>query len=193
MRNLFFLLLFLFLNRKSNKKKPNQQFNLLSNEHKQGAHEAGLMASVWLPLNYPEPVDLSDQSIYPDITISNIYELKSLLIVDDAPTQPNTQGPSTSGNSRSLKLKASRSNVMSNGASTSSSTLSGCIGTGCFSSSKGKVNATSNAPYPKRFLPPPDLENNNSNASDGSWLRSTMNIFEILAKNIRFVLLEGIL
>jgi hypothetical protein len=132
----------------------------------QGAHEAGLMASVWLPLNYPEPVDVSQQSTYPDITISSIYELKSLLIVDDA-----SQGPSdtkNSGNSRSLKLKASRSSGLSNGASPSSSILSGCVGTGCFPSSKGKVNATNGAPYPKRFLSPPDLDNNNSNASDGS-------------------------
>jgi hypothetical protein len=128
------------------------------------------MASVWLPLNFPNPVDVSQQTIYPDITISSIYELKSLLIVDDGtPTQPITQGPSTtSGNSRSLKLKTSRSNSMSNGASTSSSVLSSCVGTGCFSSSKAKVNATNAAPYPKRFLPPPDLHNNNSNASDGS-------------------------
>lgn len=153
----------------------------------QGAHEAGLMASVWLPLNYPEPVDVSQQSTYPDITISSIYELKSLLIVDDA-----SQGPSTSGNSRSLKLKASRSSGLTNGASPSS-VLSGCAGTGCFSSSKGKVNATNGAPYPKRFLPPPDLDNNNSNASDGSWLRSRANLFEMLTKNLRFVLFEGIL
>lgn len=127
------------------------------------------MASVWLPLNFPEPVDVSQQTIYPDITISTIYELKSLLIVDDAPTpSPSTQGPTTSGNTRSLKLKASRLNGVSNGASISSSMLSGCVGTGCFSSSKGKVNATNAAPYPKRFLSPPDLHNNNSNASDGS-------------------------
>lgn len=159
----------------------------------QGAHEAGLMASVWLPLNYPEPVDVSQQTIYPDITISNIYELKSLLIVDDTPTPPGTQGPSTSGNARSLKLKASRLSGMTNGASTSSSMLSGCAATGCFPSSKGKVNATNGAPYPKRFLSPPDLDNNNSNASDGSWLRSRANLFEMLTKNLRFVLFEGIL
>ncbi|CRK90158.1 CLUMA_CG003872, isoform B [Clunio marinus] len=134
-----------------------------------GASEAGLMASVWLPLNYPDPVDVSQRTIYPDITISNIYELKSLLIVDDVtPTHATTQGPSTSGNSRSLKLKACRSTGVGNGASPSSSTLSSCTGTGCFSSSKGKVNASNTAPYPKRFLPPPDLDNNNSNASDGS-------------------------
>lgn len=135
----------------------------------QGAHEAGLMASVWLPLNYPEPIDVNQQTVYPDITISSIYELKSLLIVDDAPTPPSTQGPSTSGNTRSLKLKASRLSGVSNGPSASSSVLSSsCIGTGCFSSSKGKVNVANAAPYPKRFLSPPDLHNNNSNASDGS-------------------------
>lgn len=145
------------------------KFSLLF-QQTQGAHEAGLMASVWLPLNYHEPVDVSRQTIFPDITISSIYELKSLLIVDDLPSTPTqgTQGPSTSGNSRSLKLKASRTNGMSNGASTSSSMLSGCAGTGCFSSSKAKVSASNAAPYPKRFLPPPDLDNNNSNASDGS-------------------------
>lgn len=163
----------------------------------QGAHEAGLMASVWLPLNFPAPVDVSQQTIYPDITINSIYELKSLLIVDDGTppptTQASTQGPSTSGNTRSLKLKASRSNGMSNGASTSSSMLSSCVGTGCFSSSKAKVNASNAAPYPKRFLPPPDLDSNNSNASDGSWLRSRSNLFEVLTKNLRFVLFEGIL
>lgn len=160
----------------------------------QGAFEAGLMASVWLPLNYPEPVDISQQTILPDITINSIYELKSLLIVDDVPPTQSSQGPSTSGNSRSLKLKASRTNGMSNGSSTaSSSMLSGCAGTGCFPSTKGKINATNAAPYPKRFLPPPDLHNNNSNASDGSWLRSSSNLFEMLAKNIRYVLFEGIL
>jgi hypothetical protein len=137
----------------------------------QGAFEAGLMASVWLPLNFPNPVDISQQTIFPDITISSIYELKSLLIVDEgtpSPTQSTTQVPSTNGNSRSMKLKALRSNNMSNGATVSSSMLSGCTGTGCFSSSKAKVNVTNAAPYPKRFLPPPDLHNNNSNASDGS-------------------------
>jgi hypothetical protein len=36
------------------------------------------------------------------------------------------------------------------------------------------------------------LHNNNSNASDGSWLRS-LNLFEVLTKNLRFVLFEGIL
>lgn len=148
------------------------------------------MASVWLPLNYPEPVDTSEQNTYPDITISNIYELKSLLIVDDA---PSTQGPSTGGSSRSLKLKASRLSGSNNGASTASSMISGCGGTGCFSSSKAKVNGTGAAPYPKRFLPPPDLDNNNSNASDGSWLKSRSNLFEIIAKNFRFALFEGIL
>lgn len=159
----------------------------------QGAYEAGLMASVWLPLNYPEPVDVSEQSVCPDITINSIYELKSLLIVDDSSTTQGTQGPSTSGNSRSLKLKASRTNSLTNGTSASSSMLSGCVGTGCFSSSKGKVNVTGAAPYPKRFLPPPDLDNNNSNASDGSWLSSSSSLFEMLTKNIRFVLFEGIL
>lgn len=137
----------------------------------QGAFEAGLMASVWLPLNFPNPVDISQQTIFPDITIGSIYELKSLLIVDEgtlSPTQSATQGPTTTGNARSMKLKASRSNAMSNGATASSSMLSGCTGTGCFSSSKAKVNASNAAPYPKRFLPPPDLDNNNSNASDGS-------------------------
>lgn len=194
MENIF--LSFFFFSLMKQKQTNDKQFFFAvewTNERTQGAHEAGLMASVWLPLNYPEPVDVSQQTIYPDITISTIYELKSLLIVDDALTPTSIQGPSTSGNSRSLKLKASRSNGLSNGASTASSTLSGCIGTGCFSSTKGKVNATNAAPYPKRFLPPPDLHNNNSNASDGSWLRSSSTLFEMLTKNIRFVLFEGIL
>lgn len=125
------------------------------------------MASVWIPLNYPEPINVSQQSVHPDITISNIYELKSLLIVDD-PTPPvsTNQGPTTSGSTK-LKLKASRSTgTPCAPLSTTSSMVSSCIGAGCFS--KSKVAVSSTAPYPKRFLPPPDLYNNNSNASDGS-------------------------
>jgi hypothetical protein len=57
-------------------------------------------------------------------------------------------------------LKASRSN--SNGPLTSSSPA--CPGAGCFSSTKAKANA----PYSRRFLSPPELENSNSNASNAS-------------------------
>lgn len=131
-----------------------------------GAIEAGLFASVWIPLNFPAPVEQKDNSIMADITISNIYELNSLLIVDDQPTT-SMQGQSTSGNMRCLKLKASRANGLGNGPLTSSSMSSSAMhsSSGCFSTSKNKA-AT---PYTtKRFLSPPDLENDASNASDGS-------------------------
>ena len=131
-----------------------------------GAIEAGLFASVWIPLNFPAPVEQNDNSIVADITISNIYELNSLLIVDDQPTTSSMQGQSTSGNMRSLKLKASRANGSSNGPLTSSSMSSSTmhLSSGCFSTSKNKAAY----PYSKRILSPPDLENDASNASDGS-------------------------
>ncbi|KAL7017302.1 hypothetical protein ACKWTF_010312 [Chironomus riparius] len=131
-----------------------------------GAIEAGLFASVWIPLNFPAPVEQKDNSVVADITISNIYELNSLLIVDDQPTTSSMQGQSTSGNMRSLKLKASRANGSSNGPLTSSSMSSSAmhLSSGCFSTSKNKAAY----PYSKRFLSPPDLENDASNASDGS-------------------------
>lgn len=127
---------------------------------KKGAKEAGLL-SVWIPLNFPALVDVNeDESFGADITLSNIYELKSLLFVDD-----ESSALSTNGNARSNKLKASRSN--SNGPLTSSLTSSSlsCSATGCFSSS---TKAKSNAPYSRRFLSPPELENSNSNASNAS-------------------------
>lgn len=110
-------------------------------------------------MNFPALVEVNEESFGADITLSNIYELKSLLVVDDESTL------SANGNARSLKLKASRSN--SNGPLTSSLTSSSercCPGTGCFSSGKAK----SNAPYSRRFLSPPELENSNSNASNAS-------------------------
>lgn len=121
------------------------------------------MASVWIPLNYPEPVDLSQQTIYPDITINSLYELSSILVFDEDPVTPSSRASSTSNNG---KIKSAR------GCSTSSdsnSSMVSCAGVGCFWSSKngGKTNST--APYQtKRILSPPDLDNNNSNASDGS-------------------------
>lgn len=136
------------------------------------------MASVWIPLNYPEPVDLSQQTIFPDITVNSVYELRSFLAVDDAPiassssmdmddddvSQELPQRSST--NNKSQKFRSFR------GASTissCSSSMINCPATGCFSSSKNKVSASnSSALYPRRFLSPPDLDNNNSNASDGS-------------------------
>jgi hypothetical protein len=134
------------------------------------------MASVWIPLNYPEPVDLSQQTIFPDITVNSVYELRSFLAVDDASIATSSsmdvdddtsqELPNCStNNNKSLKLRSFR------GASTMSSCSSSvnCPATGCFSSSKNKVSASnSSALYPRRFLSPPDLDNNNSNASDGS-------------------------
>ncbi|KAG5673910.1 hypothetical protein PVAND_003911 [Polypedilum vanderplanki] len=139
-----------------------------------GGKLANLLATVWIPLNFPATVE-PNGSIVPDITLSSIYELKSLLIVDDQPQQQLT-----GGNARSLKLKASRS-IMSNGplslsSSTSSSSSSPSstnsapfASTGCFSSSSSK--AKNITPYPRRFLSPPipiDLDNDASNQSDGS-------------------------
>jgi hypothetical protein len=155
------------------------------------------MASIWIPLNYPEPVDLSQQTIFPDITVNNIYELRSFLAVDDdtpistirsnpsismdvddeddIATQNNTMtnGSKSNGNNlttiKSLKKKSFRGASTVSACSSSSSMVNGCLpATGCFSSSKNKVNASSSAVYPRRFLSPPDLDNNNSNASDGS-------------------------
>lgn len=118
-------------------------------KNKKGAKEAGLL-SVWIPLNFPALVEMNEESFGADITLSNIYELKSLLVVEDeSPTL------SANGNARSQKLKASRSN--SNGPLTPSSLA--CPSTGCFSSSKAKS---------RRFLSPPELENSNSNASNAS-------------------------
>lgn len=119
------------------------------------------MLSVWIPLNFPALVEVNEDSVVPDITLNNIYELKSLLVVDDE-QQLATLSQSTSGNVRSLKLKASRSN--SNGPLTSltSSSSLACPSAGCFSKTK------SNAPYSRRFLSPPELENSNSNASNAS-------------------------
>lgn len=128
---------------------------------KKGAKEAGLL-SVWIPLNFPALVEVNEDSVVPDITLSSIYELKSLLVVDD--DEPPTT-LSTNGNARSLKLKASRSN--SNAPLTSTSTSSSspvCPGTGCFASTKAKANA----PYSRRFQSSPELENSNSNASNAS-------------------------
>lgn len=157
-------------------------------ESQKGSIEAGLFASVWIPLNFPAPVEQKDNNIIADITISNIYELKSLLIVDDQPTT-SMQGQSTSGNMRSLKLKASRANGFSNGPLTSSSMSSSAmhLSSGCFSTSKNKTAA----PYSKRFLSPPDLENDASNASDGSWFVSSFK--RIISKNLQFVIFNGIL
>lgn len=130
------------------------------NKNQKGAIEAGLFASVWIPLNFPAPVEQKDNDIIPDITISNIYELKSLLIVDE-----QQQEQSTNGNMRSFKLKASRFNGMNNGPLTSSSMSSSAmhLNSGCFAATKNKAVA----PY-LRALSPPDLENDASNASDGS-------------------------
>lgn len=143
------------------------------------------MASVWMPLNYPEPVDLSHQTIFPDITINSLYELSSILVFDEDPVsscaaQPTiddiaasrgfaTMNNVTNNTSKSLaKLKTYRRGCSASTISTSS-TVS-CPGIGCFSSSSSKNNkANSTAPYQtKRYLPPLDLHNNNSNASDGS-------------------------
>ena len=114
-------------------------------------------------MNFPAPVDQSDNSIVPDITINNIYELKSLLIIDD-----DLDEQATNGNMGSLRLKASRSNSLCNGPLNSSPVSSSAmhLSAGCFSTSKNIKAAT---PYSsKRFLTSPDLENDASNASDGS-------------------------
>jgi hypothetical protein len=150
------------------------------------------MASIWIPLNYPEPVDPSQQTIFPDITVNNIYELRSFLAVDentpqigtirhmdvddedDIATQHTTITNCNIGNNsiatvKSLKKKSFRGASTVSACSSSSSMVNGCLpATGCFSSSKNKVNASNSAVYPRRFLSPPDLDNNNSNASDGS-------------------------
>lgn len=136
----------------------------------QGGIEAGLLANVWLPLDYPN--QKQPKEIVPEITIGNIMELQSMLLFDEPPTSASNNGGSNSsngtstnnGNTRSLKFK-STSRV--SGTSIASTTASSSGGIGF--STKSKVAATT-APYPKRFLMPtqPDLFNNNSNASDGS-------------------------
>lgn len=138
----------------------------------QGGIVAGMLANVWLPLDYPNQKQPKD--IVPEITIGNIMELQSMLLFDEPPTSASNSGGSNSnssgtstnnGNARSLKFK-SMSRV--SGTSIASTSASSSCGIGCFST-KAKVAATT-APYPKRFLMPtqPDLFNNNSNASDGS-------------------------
>lgn len=137
----------------------------------QGGIEAGLLANVWLPLDYPN--QKQPKEIVPEITIGNIMELQSMLLFDEPPTSASNNGGTNSsngtstnnGNTRSLKFK-STSRV--SGTSIASTSASSSSGIGCFST-KSKVAATT-APYPKRFLMPtqPDLFNNNSNASDGS-------------------------
>lgn len=173
-----------------------------------GGISAGLLANVWIPLNFPAPIEQSSSNIIPDITISNIFELKSLLIVDEPTPQPpplsssaTTLLQSSGGNARSLKLKASRSNgplttlsassSSTTATSSSSTSMQNVASTGCFSSAKIK----SAAPYPKRFLPlsPPDLENDASNASDGSWFLNSFHLFAKLTRSIQFVLFDGIL
>lgn len=109
-----------------------------------------------MPLNYPEPVDLSQQTIYPDITINSLYELSSFLVFDEDPVDTG-------------KMKSSRGGGCSVSSSESTASLVSCGGVGCFSSSSKSKAANSTAPYQtKRLLSPPDLDNNNSNASDGS-------------------------
>lgn len=110
-----------------------------------------------MPLNYPEPVDLSKQTIFPDITINSLYELSSFLVFDEDPV----------GSAANMgKMKSSRGGIVSSESTTS---LVSCGGAGCFSSSSKNKAVNSTAPYQtKRLLSPPDLDNNNSNASDGS-------------------------
>lgn len=117
---------------------------------KKGAKEAGFGLCVWIPLNFPAPVELSEESVtIPDITLNNIYELKSLLIVEDEnPTSLKSKGQQSNGITRSLKPKSSK--------------LSICPGAECFSSSAAKENE------PKLFLSQPEIENSNSNASNAS-------------------------
>lgn len=137
----------------------------------QGGIEAGLLANVWLPLDYPNQKQPKD--IVPEITIGNIMELQSMLLFDEPPTIVSNSGGSNSssgtttnnGNTRSLKFK---STSRTSGTSIASTSASSNSGNGIFST-KSKIAAIT-APYPKRFLVPtqPDLFNNNSNASDGS-------------------------
>lgn len=106
--------------------------------------------------------------IQPDFVIKNLHDLRSLLIFDD-PVNPTTS-------SRQMKLKKSRS-------AAANSTPS--LGVSCFNSK--------NKPYQRKFQGgPPDLENNNSNASDGSWFKR-FSLFYLLTKNIRFGLFDGIM
>ena len=144
-------------------------------KNKKGAKKSGLGLSVWVPLNFPAPVELSEDSVIPDITLNNIYELKSLLIVDEKPKSlmPQDQDQQSNGFGGSLK-----------------SLLSTCPNAGCFSSSKAQDKR------PKRFLSQPEIENSNSNASngsDGSWYgKQHLNFFEISTKNLQVVFFNGI-
>lgn len=109
-------------------------------KNKKGAKDAGFGLCVWIPLNFPAPVEMNEDSVIPDITLSNIYELKSLVIVDDEKPK-SLLSQQSSGIKRSLTKKAS--------------ILSTCPDDGCF-------------PANKRALSQPEIENSNSNASNAS-------------------------
>lgn len=138
-------------------------------KNKKGAKKSGLGLSVWVPLNFPAPVELSEDSVVPDITLSNITELNALLIVDDdeKPKSLMPQDQQSNGFAESLKsMLSTRPNAK------------------CLSSSEAKKNS-----QPKRFLSQPEIENSNSNvsnASDGSWyVKKSLNFFKILTKNLQ--------